>query len=97
MKKLYKFGWAMGHMGEVEGLFIADEKEVKEAIGKNVYFGKILGKHSNVFGPLENEDLTVLSEDQNFISQLILCLGGYALSGYNPLLFISEEGGDDDS
>jgi len=88
---LYKFHWDCGRMGEVEGLFIADPIEVHAAIGKEVYLGEVLGKHSDVYGTLDEEDLTVLSEDQEFVAKLEEVLGTKNISGYNPLLYIEEE------
>lgn len=90
MKKLYSFYWDCGRMGDVEGLFIATEKEVNEAIGRTLYLGEILGKHSEVFGELKKEDLKVKSDDQDFIQQLGDLLGDH-LSGYNPLDYIQAE------
>lgn len=89
-RKLYKFHWDCGRMGDVEGLFIATEKEVKKAIGKDVYFGEILGKHSEVDGSLEEEDLTVISDEQDFINKLEEIIGHTSISGYNPLDYIQE-------
>lgn len=70
MKKLYKFKWDCGRMGVVDSLFIAAEEDVEKAIGAQVDFGEILGKHSNVYGTLNQTDLTVVSDDQEFIEKL---------------------------
>lgn len=84
MRALYRFYWDCGRQGRVEGLFVAAVDEVAAAIGKEVYFGEILGKHSEVYGTLEAKDLTVVSEDQERIAWLVELLGAQ-LSGYNPL------------
>jgi hypothetical protein len=52
-KILVKFYWDCGRNGDVEGLFITTKKELKYAIGKQIYFGEILGKHSEVYGILK--------------------------------------------
>jgi hypothetical protein len=92
MLKLYKFEWDCGRAGSVEGLFVDEEQEVQKAIGEDVYFGEILGKHSEVYGELSEEDLTVLSEDQEKIKWLIDIMDGvWTISGYNPLNYILEE------
>lgn len=57
MKRLYKFYWDCGRQGDVEGLFFADEETVNKSIGSQVYFGEILGKHSEVYGTLEEDAL----------------------------------------
>ncbi len=91
MLKLYSFFWDCGRMGEVEGLFVADSEDVENAIGAAVYFGEILGKHSEIYGTLEEEDLTVVSDDQEKIQWLVDTIGYSTISGYNPLEYLPEE------
>lgn len=91
MRKLYSFHWYVRRMGDVKGLFIADESDVAAAIGKRVYFGEILGKHSEIYGTLSEEDLTVKSDDADFIDKLREVIGSDTISGYNPLAYIDEE------
>jgi hypothetical protein len=88
---LYKFYWDCGRYGDVEGLFVADESEVASCIGKEVYFGEILGKHSDVYASLEWKDLTLKSNDQEFILKLFEIMGNNTISGYNPLEHIDKE------
>lgn len=90
MKVLYEFYFDCGRQGSLEGLFIAEESVVNKVMGKEVYFGEVLGKHSEVFGPLEDKDLTVKSTDQEFIGKLEGLLGR-SVSGYNPLDYLGEE------
>ena len=90
MRKLYRFYLDLRRMGCVEGLFVEEESVVKESIGKMVYFGEILGKHSDVQGELEEKHLTVVSEDQDFITKLEELLGSN-VSGYNPLSYMDED------
>lgn len=86
---LVRFAWDCGRMGNVEGLFVTTQEELDVAYGKEVYFGEILGKHSEVHGTLTIEDITVVSEDQDFIEKLVALLGT-SLSGYNPLSYIED-------
>ncbi len=74
-------------MGDVDGIFVTTQEELDEAYGKEVYFGEILGKHSDVHGTLEETDITVLSDDQEFIAKFVEIVGGNP-SGYNPLNYI---------
>lgn len=90
-KALYSFFWDCGRMGEVEGLFVADKKEVESQIGREVYFGEILGKHSDIYGTLNKEDLSLLSEDQEKIEWLVSVIDHPTISGFNPLEYIEEE------
>ncbi len=94
MRKLYSFFWDCGRMGDVEGLFIAEESEVDAAIGSQVYFGEILGKHSDISGTLSSVDLKVISDDQDKIVWLVGILGPN-VSGYNPLDYIQQEEDDE--
>lgn len=89
MLKLYRFFWDAGRQGHVEGVFAEDSETVKKSIGKDVHFGEILGKHSEVQGILEDEDLTILCEDKDFIQKAT----EYKLIpiGYNPLDYIETE------
>ena len=90
MLKLYRFCWPQRRGGDVEGLFVEDSNVVENAIGSNVYFGEICGKHSDVYGTLDEEDLTVVSEDQEKISWLVGILG-LSISGYNPFDYIEDQ------
>ena len=89
-KYLWKFYWDCGRMGEVEGLFIATENEIQNAIGKNIYFGEILGKHSEVYGTLDENDLEKINLDSVSIERIAELLGDN-WSGYNPLEYIDDE------
>ena len=95
MRKLYSFFWDCCRMGDVEGLFIAEESEVDAAIGSQVYFGEILGKHSDISGTLSSVDLKVISDDQDKIDWLLDIIGP-TVSGYNPLEYLADEAEDED-
>lgn len=87
MKKLYKFFWEYGRMGDVDGVFVAEESALSAAMGKTICFGEILGKHSEVNGPLEEFDVEVLTDDQDFIKKF----EKYRCAcGYNPLDYLEE-------
>ena len=94
MKKLYSFFWDCGRMGDVEGLFIAEESEVDAAIGSQVYFGEILGKHSDISGTLSSVDLKFISDEQDKIDWLLGIIGPN-VSGYNPLDYVQQEEDDE--
>ena len=87
MKKLYKYHADCGRSGDLHGLFIADPKVIKDSIGKYVYFGEVLGKHSEIYGHLQADELTVKSSDQDFIKKLETLLGR-SVSCLNPLDYI---------
>lgn len=87
MITLYRFCWGPYRGGCVESIFAADDAIVKATIGKELAFGEILGKHSEVMGTLEEGDLEVLSTDEAFITQFSSIVGS---TGYNPLNYIAE-------
>ena len=87
-KKLYQFDFDT-YYSNTEGLFVADEADVAAAMGKQVWLGSLEGKHSEVYGDLEECDLKVITDDPAFIEQFErLFPGGF---GINPLDYI--EGG----
>ena len=85
MKAIYEFYWDCGRMGEISGMFIAEKSEVEKSIGKDVDFGEALGKHSQVDGTLGEEDLSIKTDDQEFIAKFEEIMGEGTISGYNPL------------
>jgi len=94
-KLLVQFFWDCGRMGDVDGIFVTTQEELDEAYGKEVYFGEILGKHSEVYGILEECDITILSEDQEFITKFVEIVG-CSPSGYNPLEYIQFDEEEDE-
>lgn len=82
MKGVYKFYWDYGRNGEVSGIFVAEDYKIKEIIGKEIYFGEILGKHSEVSNTIDEEDITLISQDPEFV-RVFEESGGSV--GYNPL------------
>jgi len=84
---LYQFYWDCGRSGSLEGLFVATEKEVEDAIGAYMYFGEVLGKHSEVYGDLEKGDITKLNVSPEAVEEVAKHLGT-SWSGFNPLDYI---------
>lgn len=82
MKGVYKFYWDYSRNGEVSGIFVAEDYKIKEIIGKEIYFGEILGKHSEVSNTIDEEDITLISQDPEFVRIFEENNGSV---GYNPL------------
>ena len=83
MKAVCKFYWEFRRSGNsVEGLFIADSDDVKWVLDNKVEvdLGEAAGKHSEVFGPLEGEEITIVSTDV----EVVEIIEKHAQSGYNP-------------
>jgi len=89
-EKLYKFHWDCGRSGDVEGLFIAEELDVKNALGSEIYFGEILGKHSEVYGSFDDDDIVTLDVSPQTVVELRKAIGTN-ISGYNPLDYLNDE------
>lgn len=89
-EKLYKFYWDCGRAGDLEGVFIAEEKTITNAIGSEVDFGEVLGKHSYIHGTLDEDDLEVIDMSEELLAELKEKLGR-TISGYNPLNYIEDE------
>lgn len=83
-EKVYKWAWDCGRMGNLDGLFVADEQDVADAAGKDVYFGEVLGKHSEVYGELKAEEFTELSADD----AVVAFVKEHGPFGWNPLGYI---------
>lgn len=96
MKKLYKFRWDFSREGKIESLFIADDETVNETLGKEIYFGEVLGKHSDISGELERMDLDIMTEDQELISTLEKLFDSTDIIGYNPLNYVYETGDEEE-
>lgn len=91
MKTLYRFHWEMSRSADIVGLFVSDAATIAKVIGKECRLGESAGKHSDVSGPLEECDLTVLTTDQDFIEKAQEY--GLVPVGFDPLDYIWEEDG----
>ncbi len=83
MKAIYRLKFDCGRQGQLTGVFIAEKEKVKVLLenGIEIYWGEVLGKHSEVYGPLDDGELTMVSESEEAI-KVIEELG--LESGYNP-------------
>lgn len=92
-EKLYEFSWDNGY-GCLNGFFLAEETDVKNLIGKTLYFGDALGKHSSIEFELEEFDITLITDDQEFIEKAKKY--NVAPSGYDPFDYIADEDEDEE-
>lgn len=88
MKKLYRFTQSYGRMGDLKGIFVAEESEINAIIGEEIFYGEVLGKNSEIISILQKEDLEILSEDQKFIKKFIEIIENF---GFNPLDYYNED------
>lgn len=81
---LWQFYWDWGRHGSIEGIFKATPEEVESIVGKEAYFGEVLGKHSEVYGTIEERDFEILERDPLKVVMSSEC-------GFNPFDYIREE------
>jgi hypothetical protein len=105
---LYKFHWYCGRLGDLSGLFVSSRAAVSSVIGMDVYFGEVLGKHSEIYGTLEAseiEEVLVLDTESSLevVSAIASALGcsfwvrsrSLTLSGFDPLSELGSAEGDE--
>ena len=95
MKGLYKTHIDCGRMGTLHGLFVAEVEAVNKLIEskREIVFGEVLGRYSNIYGTIEPTHVTLLTTDEAFIAQ------AEALdieTGINPFNYIDDEDDDTD-
>lgn len=90
-KKIYSFKWDVGRMGILEGLFVAYPEDIDSIIDKEIYFGEVLGKHSEIFGTIRKGDFEILSYNKTFTDDFIFNLGEGTIIGTNPFDYLDEE------
>lgn len=90
MKGLYRLNVDCGRMGELEGVFIADKLDVEILLDESlsIYWGEVLGKHSEIYGSLEEGELIFITDDIKVID----LVEAYKLeTGYNPFHYGCED------
>lgn len=94
MNLLVAFDMHFGRMGSLDGLFVCTTEEFENIIGKEIYFGEVLGKHSEIYGTVTEENFKVVSDCQDKIDWLVKVIGGLNISGYNPVEIYKEREAD---
>lgn len=82
-KNLYLFYVDCGRMGTLQGLFVATQEEVDNLIGEEVCFYEVLGKHSEIGGHIEADEISLISDDQEFVKKFDEAIPGYC-RGVDP-------------
>ena len=97
MRRLYRFLFEAQRMGVLEGLFLATEEQMREMIDSKVeiYFGEVLGKHSEIYGEIEDNEITDLKASPHLIEELEKHFkegneGTVTICGYNPFDYLGE-------
>lgn len=93
LKKIYKFEANFGRMGDLEGVFVSTDVELEELYGQEIYFGEVLGKHSEVVLTLGLQHITEVTDDAKFIE----LFEQYGLeNGFNPFDYYDENVNDEE-
>jgi hypothetical protein len=79
---IYRYSEYFGRMGSLDGVFVATDKEVAEAMGKTVHMGEVLGKHSDINAHITPETITRITEDPQFVKFFFDHIGEV---GHNPI------------
>lgn len=94
MKGVFNFKLDCGRMGALSGVFVAEIEEVEGLYGKNIEFGEVLGKHSDIRVEIDESMIRLASDDPNDVAtveRLNLESGINPLNYYEPI-----EGEDED-
>jgi hypothetical protein len=88
MKAIYKMTIDCGRMGDLYGQFVATKEAIAELIGTEVYFGEVLGKHSEVNVVMKEKYFQMVTDDQKVVEMF----EKYNFSsGYCPFDYIDYE------
>ena len=89
MKKgIYTVRFDCGRMGELTGTFVSTDVHVNMLVssGIEVYFGEVLGKHSEIWGSVNPDEISLKSDDPS----AVLTFEELGLeSGINPFGYMS--------
>lgn len=94
-KAVYKLKVRVGRQGDLNGLFIAKKNHVKLLLENNleIYFGEVLGKHSEVYGELEEKEIIFISDSKDVIDVIET---HHLENGFNPFDYTAINTGRED-
>lgn len=94
-KAVFKFNFDCGRQGNLEGLFISTKEEVRALIDSEieVYFGEVLGKHSEIYGKIGESEIILVSDDENVVE---FVEKHDMENGYNPFDYWTLDEDDED-
>ena len=94
-------------MGDLSGEFICDDAIIERVLGTKIYFGEVLGKHSEIYGDLSRDDLSehkdVTEDDCKTVIRILGLekswegMDCYTIGGYNPIEYVPEEVEDEET
>lgn len=83
-RAVYRMELDCGRMGSLIGIFSADKRHIDYLVssGLEIYFGEVLGKHSEIFGPIEKDEIEMISDDPEKVRWFD---DNDLATGFNPL------------
>jgi len=90
-EKIYTFEIS-ARDGSIESVFPSTEEHIAWLIGKDIYFGEIWGKHSEVVLTMEPDVFTVVTDDPAVVKMFKETIG---VTGYCPFDYLDDEQGEE--
>lgn len=89
-KAIFKFHANCGRMGDLEGVFISTKEKVDMLVSSEVmvYFGEVLGKHSEIYGSLGADAFTFVTDNEETVKVIS---DNDLTSGFNPFHYSVSE------
>lgn len=81
--KMYRYNQDFGRMGDLSGVFIADEKDLAWFMGAEIWVDDILGKHSEIKVSFNFSTIHVIDVSEQTVAELHSVLGKN-ISGTTP-------------
>lgn len=90
MEAIYKLHFDCGRAGDLFGIFVANTDEMQKLIdsGEEVYFGEVLGKHSEVCGPIEPSDISFITDNEEVVKMF---KENNLETGFNPFDYYNQD------
>lgn len=83
-RAVYKLDIDCRRQGSLQGVFVAEKEKINYLIDNKIeiYFGEVLGKHSNIVTTIDEGEIVEVTDNEDFIK----LFESYGLSsGFNPL------------
>lgn len=88
---LVKYYEEFGRMGDLEGIFVCTRDELESLNGIDIYFGEVLGKHSEVYSNKTYENCEVQDITAEDLGVIVRVFGVGTISGYSPIENLPED------
>lgn len=77
-----------GRSGDLSGIFVDTDVRVKKLVETkmNIYFGEVLGKHSEVVGPVAEKEIELITNDPTAVKMFETLK---MQTGFNPFHYPS--------